>query len=111
MKKGEYPMKRDKGRVDNLSKCMIQCEKDGYGVRYGAWRAAQGDVLIFTGSGIPEGWRKCKHCGKPFKPYNNQQYCEVRCQYLASRERERKRKFERNSSEEAVAGDTEAMGE
>ena len=95
--------------MDNLSKCMIQCEKDGFGVHYGRWRAAQENVQIVEK--VPDGWRKCKHCGKPFKPYNNQQYCEVRCQYLASRERERQRKLERNSSEEEVAGDTEAMGE
>ena len=46
--------------MDNLSKCMIQCEKDGFGVHYGRWRAAQENVQIVEK--VPDGWRKCKHC-------------------------------------------------
>ena len=93
--------------MDNLSRCMIQCEKDGYGVRYGAWRAAQGDVLIVNDNGIPEGWKICEHCGKMFKPYNKrlQRFCEVGCQVSAANARHKKRR-----EKEAVINDTETVG-
>ena len=95
--------------MDNLSKCMVQCEKDGFGVHYGRWRATQEDVQII--GKVPDGWRKCKHCGKTFKPYNNQLYCEVRCQNMASRKREKDRKAQLISVEEVALGDTETVGE
>ena len=82
--------------MDNLSKCMIQCKKDGFGVHYGAWRAAQGMVLVVQDNGIPEGFMKCQYCGKLFKPYNKraQKYCEAYCQRRASFERCKQKKRE-----------------
>lgn len=67
--------------MDNLAKCMIQCKKDGYGCHYGAWRAAQGDILIVNDDGIPEGWKKCEYCGELFKPSrSDQKFCGAYCQ-------------------------------
>ena len=62
---------------------MIQCVKDGYGIHYGAWKAAQKPSPIVKKDGIPEGWRVCIGCGKAFKPktpHSKQVYCEPLCQ-------------------------------
>ena len=82
--------------MDNLSKCMIQCKKDGFGVHYGAWRATQENVPILKDETvIPEKWLRCAHCGKPFKPVNRlQKYCDAVCQREAQYERKKQRKKE-----------------
>ena len=82
--------------MDNLSRCMILCEKEGFGVRYGAWRATKGDAPVFeTEAVIPKGWRACEYCGRLYKPYNKrpQKYCEAECQNRASLMRQRKRRM------------------
>lgn len=71
---------------------MIECEKAGFGVHYGAWKATQKPVPIEKG--IPEGFRICIGCGKPFKPNtpnSKQIYCDVTCQkqYYRIKYRER----------------------
>lgn len=68
--------------MDNLAKCMIQCKKDGYGCHYGAWRAAQRGVFIMKEDTIPDGWKKCEHCGELFKPTkrSDQRFCGAYCQ-------------------------------
>lgn len=79
-----------KKQLDKLSLDMIQCKKDGYGVHYGKWKAAQKPVEIEPDE-TPDGWRVCAHCGKPFKPKTKriQLYCEAYCQMEAQRERYR----------------------
>ena len=74
--------------MDYLSKCMIQCKKDGYGCHYGAWRAAQGGVFLMKEDTIPDGWKKCEHCGDVYKPTrSDQKYCGAYCQSQAAYER------------------------
>lgn len=71
--------------MDNLSKCMIQCKADGYGVHYGAWRAAQGGVFLMKEDTIPAGWKKCEHCGEVYKPSrSDQKFCGAYCQSQAA---------------------------
>lgn len=71
--------------MDNLSKCMIQCKAEGFGCHYGAWRATKGDVLIVKKDEIPEGWKKCEHCGDVYKPTrSDQKYCGAYCQSQAA---------------------------
>ena len=41
--------------LDKLSLDMIECEKAGYGVHYGAWKATQTKPVIIEKK-IPEGW-------------------------------------------------------
>lgn len=79
-----------KKQLDNLSLDMIQCKKDGYGVHYGKWKANQKPVEIVPGE-IPEGWRVCANCGRPFKPKTKriQYYCEAYCQIEAQKQRDR----------------------
>lgn len=68
--------------MDNLDRCMVECEKAGYGCHYGAWRAAQGDILIVDDDGIPESFKKCEFCGELFKPAkrSDQKFCGAYCQ-------------------------------
>lgn len=80
---------------------MIQCVKDGYGCHYGAWKAAQKPVPIKRDV-IPEGWRVCIGCGKPFKPktlHSKQIYCDVTCQkqYYRIKYKERNNQSSRES--------------
>ena len=83
----------DKKQLDNLSRDMIQCEKDGYGPWYGRWKAAQPRVKPEPVEVLPEGWKVCPYCGKPFKPKHKQQkYCEAVCSYKAQKERYREKK-------------------
>ena len=86
-----------KREPDKLAIDMVQCKKDGYGCHYGKWKALQKNPLPKKKvNGIPEGWKHCKRCGKPFKPSRaSQLYCEAVCQAERQRERDRKRHNER----------------
>jgi hypothetical protein len=67
---------------------MIQCKADGYGVHYGAWRAAQGGVFLMKEDTIPAGWKKCEYCGEVYKPSrSDQKFCGAYCQSQAAYER------------------------
>lgn len=80
-----------KKELDKLSLDMLECEKAGYGVRYGAWKAAQTNpvVPVVVEQKIPEGWLVCEYCGKAFKPKTKkkQRFCEVECQNKSYQER------------------------
>lgn len=68
-----------KEQLDNISLAMIQCEKDGFGVRYGRWKATQ-PIVKPVPLELPEDWKVCPNCGKAFKPKLKQQkYCEALC--------------------------------
>ena len=45
---------------------------------YGKWKAMQEPVKVKEAP-IPEGWQKCEHCGKPFKPANGKRFCDIAC--------------------------------
>lgn len=92
---GQLSLFRKGKRMDNLSKCMIQCKKDGFGCHYGAWRALQGEVLVVKDA-IPEGWKRCEFCGEAFKPSSKrpQKYCGAYCQQRSSLKRCQERKKE-----------------
>lgn len=57
---------------------------------YGNWKAMQTNP-VKTKNEIPDGWRVCQYCGKPYKPKTKrpQLYCEAYCGYTARKERER----------------------
>jgi hypothetical protein len=77
--------------LDKLSLDMIQCEKDGYGVHYGAWKATQEAVIpkrkeTYIKQGV------CEHCGKTFNICGNiRRYCDDRCMDAAARKRKKER--------------------
>ena len=70
--------RKKKKELDKLSLDMIECEKAGFGVHYGRWKATQEPVKIVPVV-IPEGWKPCEYCGKPFKSKQGQRFCEIGC--------------------------------
>ena len=75
--------------MDKLAKEMIQCEKDGFGVQYGRWKAAQVPVKIEPKKnkvGIETGI--CAYCGCEFTSSDNRnrKYCGARCRNLRNLE-------------------------
>ena len=69
-----------KEQLDKLSLDMIECEKAGYGVHYGAWKATQKPVKIEP-KGVPVNAKTCPECGAYiFHPKVNQIYCCFDCQ-------------------------------
>jgi hypothetical protein len=82
-----------KKQLDKLSLDMLQCEKDGFGVHYGKWKAMQKPTKIEP-KGIPDGWRVCVWCGKAYKPKTKRAtlYCEVYCQNEALRARAKQKR-------------------
>lgn len=82
-----------KKELDNISLCMIQCEKDGYGCHYGHWQAARNrPVVIEKKDVIPDGYKLCPVCGNPFKPNRRTHiYCGPSCQMKAHIERNKEK--------------------
>lgn len=56
------------------------------GMTYGKWKALQPIVKVEE-KPIPEGWRKCEHCGKPFKKKHGQRFCDIYCREQAYKQR------------------------
>lgn len=56
------------------------------GMSYGKWKAMQQPVS--TENGIPEGWKACPQCGKPFRPTRGKKYCEPYCRSMAYYDRQ-----------------------
>ncbi|MBQ6852389.1 MAG: hypothetical protein IJO04_05105 [Oscillospiraceae bacterium] len=84
-------MARKKKEPDKLAQEVAQAL--ACGMSYGKWKAMQDPVKIEKK--IPEGWKACAWCGKPFKPKTQKQkYCELSCQRAANKERERQRRNE-----------------
>jgi hypothetical protein len=81
-----------KKQLDKLSLDMIQCKKDGYGVRYGAWKATQKDKpvkpIADTESDDLGCTRVCVWCGKEFYRADKRvrSYCSDECRQASHRE-------------------------
>lgn len=50
---------------------------------YGKWKAMQKPVKPVVNVEIPEGWRKCEYCGKPFKGGKGKRFCDEICRRTA----------------------------
>lgn len=49
------------------------------GMSYGKWKAMQPRVEKKE-QDIPDGWKACEHCGKPFKAkYGGKRFCGAEC--------------------------------
>ena len=89
-------------KMDKLALDMIQCKKDGFGVHYGAWRAAQYEKnqhkTIKTIPEKPKGYKHtCLNCGKEFysKRNNNRKYCSEECKDDYYRSQKEKKVYEK----------------
>ena len=86
--------------MDKLALDMIQCKKDGFGVHYGAWRAAQYEKNkgMTPPPAKPKGYKHtCLNCGVEFytKVNRHQKYCCEQCR--------REAYYHRKKAEEANA--------
>ena len=81
-----------KKKMDKLSQDAAAAKAAG--MSYGKWKAMQGEQPIRKDPEVPETWKICQYCGKPFKPTTKrpQLYCEAYCGTRAYYERERLKK-------------------
>ena len=89
-----------KKQLDKLSLDMIQCAKDGFGVRYRAWKATQKDKpvkpIVATESDDLGCTRVCVWCGKEFyrADKRTRRYCDDICRRAANYKYKRKKPLE-----------------
>lgn len=69
--------------MDRLSRNAMLAKQAG--MSYGKWKAMQPPVDATKT--IPDGWKACEYCGKPFPPKSHQRFCEYSCREAAQRER------------------------
>lgn len=73
--------------MDNLAREAKLARKAG--MTYGKWKAMQKPAKPKKKQ-IPEGWRECIYCGKPFKPsHPSQKYCDIYCRNQAYKPKEK----------------------
>ena len=73
--------------MDNLTKNAILAKQSG--MSYGQWMAIHNPDPIVKKE-IPDGWKACPYCGKPFKTKQGKKYCDMYCRNMAYKERTRK---------------------
>ena len=78
-------------KMDKLSQDMIQCKKDGFGCSYGKWKAMQEPVKVEKK--IPDGWKECPVCGKPFKSGKGKKFCDEVCRMTAYNKSEKQKEY------------------
>ena len=91
--------------MDNLARNAMLAKQAG--MSYGRWKAMQPVVPVEKKTGIPDGWKECEECRKPFKPFNGKQrFCCTDCQKAAyaEKERELQRAYQRSYRERRKAG-------
>lgn len=77
--------------MDNLAREAMLARKAG--MSYGRWKAMQKPKKAVK-KAIPEGWKVCLYCGKPFKPRCGMKYCDIQCRTMAYAPREKEIKAE-----------------
>ena len=85
-----------KKKLDKLSKDMIQCAKDGFGVHYGRWKATQEIVVPVVEKKLPAGWKKCEACGRPIKSGKGKKFCDEVCRLSVYHKSDKYKEYMRN---------------
>lgn len=68
--------------MDNLARCAMLAKKEG--MSYGNWIAIYGEKEIKKKEEpIPDGWKLCEYCGKPFRGMHNKRFCDMTCRVQA----------------------------
>ena len=83
-----------KKKPDKWVLMMRQCEKEGFGIHYGHWKAAQEAVAPVKAAEetFPDHWPKCDCCGKPYeRGRKNQRFCSGLCREKSYQEVNRER--------------------
>lgn len=81
-------MANEKKEPDKLAQDAAAALAEG--MSYGKWKGLQTPAKIEKKQ-IPEGWKRCAYCGKPFNPKKKtrQKYCEPYCGERARAKRDR----------------------
>ena len=80
-------------QTDSLARDVMLAKQAG--MSYGQWKALQ-PIIPIAKREIPDGWRRCEWCGKPFKPVRGgKRFCEASCRTEAYREKAREIERER----------------
>lgn len=66
--------------MDRLARNAMLAKQAG--MSYGKWKAMQPLVKVEEVT-VPEGWRKCEYCGKPFKRKSGKRFCDDVCRRKA----------------------------
>lgn len=72
--------------TDSLARDVMLAKQAG--MSYGQRKARQPIVPIAKRE-IPDGWRACEFCGKPFKPTQGKRFCDIWCRTEAYRDKAR----------------------
>lgn len=85
-------MARKKKQMDKLA--WENSQALAAGMSYGKWKAMQDPVKIVKKDVVPDGWKVCEYCKKPFKPKTKgkQRFCDLYCREEAYKEKMRKAK-------------------
>jgi hypothetical protein len=68
--------------MDNLARCAMLAKQAG--LSYGNWIAIYGEKEIKKKEEpIPDGWKPCEWCGKPFRGMHNKRFCDMTCRVQA----------------------------
>lgn len=107
LKKPDGVSQKKWNKMDRLSKKAMLAMLEN--TSYGKWQAKQPFVKIEKKE-VPDGWKRCEWCGKPFKPYQGRRFCEEACRtssyYLRKQEqRERRKAYMRDYRERKVVED------
>ena len=65
---------------DKLAQEATQAKASG--LSYGQWKALQPRQESKTEE-LPEGWKRCEHCGKAFKRFRQKRFCDLDCRAQA----------------------------
>ena len=77
--------------MDNLARNTMLAKQAG--MSYGKWKAMQPLVKKIPVV-IPDGWKPCEFCGKPFKRTQGRRFCDIGCRNQAYAEKNKKLKAE-----------------
>ena len=81
--------------MDNLARDMMLCEKAGFGVHYGRWKATQPNRVKPKEAEADLYTRKCAYCGHDFYFHRpNHIYCTMECAKRMRYERKLARELE-----------------
>ena len=81
--------------MDNLTMEMRLCEKAGFGVHYGRWKATQPNRVKPKEVIEDTHMKKCPYCEEDFYPGRaNQVYCNPKCAQQMRYRRNMERKYD-----------------
>lgn len=78
--------------MDRLARNAMLARRAG--MSYGKWKALQ-PIVEVEEKPIPEGWRKCEYCGKPFMRKQGKRFCDFSCRNMAYQAKENEMARER----------------